>query len=143
MGADVNTITLVGRLTRDPELRGSTGSVLSIRLAYSTSRKTDDGWEDVPNYVDVVAFARTAEALSKILERGDQIAVSGRLVWREYETKSGEKRQTYEIASDRIQLLAKPRGKDSPTPSPAVEKPKTAERDETLPPALDDADIPF
>lgn len=143
MGADINSITLTGRLTRDPELRGANGSVLSIRLAYSTSKKTDDGWEDVPNYVDVVAFGRTADALSKILERGDQVVVSGRLVWREFETKAGEKRQTYEIVSDRILLTAKPRGKGSPAPSPAVEKPKTGERDATLPPALDDADIPF
>ena len=143
MGADVNSITLVGRLTRDPELRGANSAVLSIRLAYSTSKKTDDGWEDVPNYVDVVAFGRTADALSKILERGDQIAVAGRLAWREYEAKDGSTRQAYEIVADRIQLLAKPRGKDAPASSPAVEKPKTAERDETLPPALDDADIPF
>ena len=143
MGADINSITLTGRLTRDPELRGANGSVLSIRLAYSTSKKTDDGWEDVPNYVDVVAFGRTADALSTLLERGDQVAVTGRLVWREFETKAGEKRQTYEIVSDRILLTAKPRGKGSPTSSPSVEKPKTDERDTSLPPALDDADIPF
>jgi single-strand DNA-binding protein len=120
MGADINTVNLVGRLTRDPELRGSGSSVLGIRLAFTATRKVGDEWEDVPQYVDVVTFGRQAEALSRLLEKGDLIAVSGRLAWREWDDRDGNKRQSHEVVADRVQLLSKPRGKQDAAAAPAA-----------------------
>lgn len=138
MGADVNSVTLVGRLTRDPEVRGNSANVLAMRLAFTSSRKAGDGWEDVPNYVDVVTFS-AVDALSRLLERGDQVAVEGRLSWREWESKDG-KRQAIEVVANRVQLLAKPKGKDASAPpresAPAAPAPGYGDA-----PPLDD--IPF
>lgn len=118
MGADVNAVTLVGRLTRDPETRGS-GKVLAMRLAFTSTRKAGNEWEDVPNYVDVVTF-NAVDALSRLLERGDQVALSGRLSWREWEANDGSKRQSLEVIADRVQLLAKPKGREASAPAAAA-----------------------
>jgi len=118
MGADVNAVTLVGRLTRDPETRGS-GKVLAMRLAFTSTRKAGNDWEDVPNYVDVVTF-NAVDALSRLLERGDQVALSGRLSWREWEANDGSKRQSLEVIADRVQLLAKPKGREASAPAAAA-----------------------
>lgn len=114
---DVNTVTLVGRLTKPPERRGS---VLAMRLAYTASRKVNEVWEDVPQYVDAVCFGRTADALEPLLDKGTQVVVNGRLAWREWEAGDGSKRQAHEIACDRVQLVGAKR--DGATPSaPAPE----------------------
>lgn len=106
---DLNVVTLVARLTRDPEPRAG-GNVLSMRLAFTASRKSGETWEDVPQYVDAVAFGRQAETLADLLTRGDQVAITGRLTWREWEQADGTKRQAHEIACQRVQLMAKPKG---------------------------------
>lgn len=111
---DVNTVTLVGRLTRPPERRGA---VLAMRLAYTASRKVNDAWEDVPQYVDAVCFGRTAEVLEGMLDKGTQVVVNGRLAWREWEAGDGSKRQAHEIACERVQLVGGRR--DAPGNTPA------------------------
>jgi single-strand DNA-binding protein len=136
MAQDMNQVALVGRLTRDPELRGQGGNVLAMRLAFSASRKNGDQWEDYPQYVDVVTFGRTAEALGSLLTKGDQVGITGRLSWREWEQQDGTKRQAHEVIADRVQLLGKPRGAQD-SPSAATTAPVAA------PAASNDEDIPF
>lgn len=135
MGADVNAVTLVGRLTRDPEERGG-GSVLAFRLAFTATRKAGDEWEDVAQYVDVVTF-RAVSALAGLLGKGDQVAVNGRLAWREWEDRDGNKRQSHEVVAERVQLLAKPRGAEQPAQrrEPVADAP--------APPLPVQDDIPF
>jgi single-strand DNA-binding protein len=135
MAADMNTVNLVGRLARDAELRntGST-SVLSIRLAFTSTRKVGDAYEDAPNYVDVVTFGRRAEALANIIGKGDRIGITGRLSWREWEAKDGGgKRQAVQVIADDVQLLGAPKAREDHTPAPAPVHPV---------PTADD-DIPF
>jgi len=136
MAQDMNQVALVGRLTRDPELRGQGGNVLAMRLAFTASRKNGDQWEDYPQYVDVVTFGRTAEALGSLLTKGDQMGITGRLSWREWEQQDGTKRQAHEVIADRVQLLGKPRGAQD-APSAATTAPVAA------PAASNDEDIPF
>ena len=108
MPADLNRVTLVGRLTRDPELRHTAGgqSVCSLRLAVS-SRGRDEGgnWSDRANYFDVTVFGRTAETASNYLSKGRRIGVDGRLSWREWEAQDGAKRQAVDIIADSVQFL--------------------------------------
>lgn len=103
MASDLNSVTIVGRLTRDAEQRmaGET-SIQSMRLAYSTRKKTAGEWGDVSGYVDVTLFGR--EGLAQYLTRGTRIGVTGRLAWREWE-KDGVKRQSTEIVASEVQLL--------------------------------------
>ena len=136
---DLNSVTLVARLTRDPEPRGN-GNVLALRLAFTASRKNGEAGEDVPQYVDAVVFGRSAEVLATMLAKGDQVAVQGRLAWREWESQDGTKRQAHEIACQRVQIISKPKAADRPWSSdPTFGAPPPA----PVAPAVADDDIPF
>jgi len=138
MTADMNTVNLVGRCARAPELKAAgTTAVLKIRLAFTTQRKVGDRWEDMPNYVDVTTFGRRAEALAGLLDKGDRIGITGRLSWREWESKDG-KRQAIEVLADDVQLLGAPRARED---APATDLPIAPAPVQPVPAA--DDDIPF
>jgi single-strand DNA-binding protein len=106
--ADLNRVTLVGRLTRDPELRHTAGgqAVCTIRLAVSSRGRDDSGnWSDRANYFDITLFGRTAETASNYLSKGRRIGVDGRLSWREWEAQDGGKRQSVEVVANDIFFL--------------------------------------
>jgi single-strand DNA-binding protein len=104
MAADLNMVALVGRLTRDAEQRqaGET-TIQSMRLAFSTRSKSSGEWADESNYIDVTLFGR--EGLAPYLVKGTRIGISGRLSWREWVTKDGDKRQSVEVVANEVQLL--------------------------------------
>lgn len=108
MPADLNRVTLVGRLTRDPELRHSGGgdAICSIRLAVSSRARDETGnWGDRSNYFDVTVFGRQAETASTYLAKGRRIGVDGRLSWREWQAQDGTKRQSVEVIANDIFFL--------------------------------------
>jgi single-strand DNA-binding protein len=112
---DVNCVTLMCRLTADPELRSlpSGTSVCKLRVAFSTSRKDASGsWSDRPNYVDVTVWGNQGEACARYLEKGRQVCVFGRLEWREWETKEGGKRQAIDIQAEQVQFVGGGRDDD-------------------------------
>lgn len=97
-----NTITITGRIARDPELRFSnTGlAVCSISVPDQKRRKNDAGeWEDASatTWFKATVFKDAAEALAEQARKGDQVTVTGRLVTREYTTKDGEQRSSLEV----------------------------------------------
>ena len=100
---DMNTAALSGRLTKDPELRGMANGtdVLTFRLAFNGSKKTRDGWEDKPNYINCKLFGSRAGKLAGMLKRGSQVAIQGRLDWSEW-YKEGEKRDGIELIVDEM-----------------------------------------
>ena len=98
----MNTVTLIGNLTRDPEMKGNGETkVCRMRLAESASSK-----EGNPLYIDVAAFGRQAETCQRYLHKGRPVAVSGRLRFREWEGEGGVKRSAHSIAADRVQFLS-------------------------------------
>jgi single-strand DNA-binding protein len=108
MPADLNRVTLVGRLTRDPELRHlpSGDPLCSIRLAVSSRARDESGnWGDRSNYFDVTVFGRQAETASTYLAKGRRIGVDGRLSWREWQAQDGSKRQSVEVIANDIFFL--------------------------------------
>ena len=108
MPADLNRVTLVGRLTRDPELRHTQGGdpVCSIRLAVSSRARDESGdWGDRSNYFDITVFGRQAETASTYLAKGRRIGVDGRLSWREWQAQDGSKRQTVEVIANDVFFL--------------------------------------
>jgi single-strand DNA-binding protein len=112
-GADVNSVVLVGRLTRDPELRstGSGMSVCSLRLAFSTRAKEASGeWTTRPNYVDVTVWGKQGENVARFMSKGRQVAVQGRLQWREWTTNDGGKRQALDVVAESVQFLSDGQG---------------------------------
>ena len=100
MAGDINRVTLVGRLTRDPELKHlpSGSAVLEMGLAVN-GRKQDAGgqWVDKPNFFDVKVFGNQAEMLSQHLGKGRRIGVDGRLDWSSWESQDGGKRSKVEV----------------------------------------------
>ncbi|MDX9972946.1 MAG: single-stranded DNA-binding protein [FCB group bacterium] len=106
---DVNRVTLVGRLTRDPELKYlATGSaVCTLGLAVSRFYKTREGErrEDT-TFINVETWEKTAEYCGQYLKKGRPVFVEGRLRSREWEDKTtGQKRSTIEVRAERIQQL--------------------------------------
>src|SRR3990172_10770088 len=101
--ADLNRVTLVGRLTRDPELRhtASGDAVCSIRLAVDSRARDESGnWGDRPNFFDVTVFGRQGESASTYLSKGRRVGIDGRLSWREWQAQDGTKRQSVEAIAD-------------------------------------------
>ena len=106
---NINRVVLTGNLTRDPELRSlpSGMSVCSLRIASNTRRK--DGatgeWVDKPNYFDITVFGAQGENCARFLSKGRPVAIDGRLEWREWTDKEGNKRQNVEVVADAVQFL--------------------------------------
>jgi len=109
--ADVNHVVLVGRLTRDAELKytGSGSAVSKFSLAINRRRKQGDQWVDEANFFDIVLWGKTAEAVSKYLTKGKQVAVDGELRQSRWE-QDGQSRSRVEIHANNIQLLGSSRG---------------------------------
>lgn len=99
---DINNVTLVARLTQAPELKGS---ILPLRLAFTTRQKNGDQWEDKSNFIDAVVFGRVGEALQPMLEKGTRVVVSGNLEWREWEANDGSKRSTVQLLARNVQIV--------------------------------------
>jgi single-strand DNA-binding protein len=114
MAQNVNSVTLVGNLTRKPELRhtGKGTAVTTLRLAVNDRRPGPEGgdWIDVGYFFDVIVWAGQAEACANHLDKGRQVAVQGKLTWREFEHE-GVKRQSVEVVADRVQFLGSGEGK--------------------------------
>jgi single-strand DNA-binding protein len=92
----MNNVSLIGNLTRDPELRSAKGGpVCQLRIAVNNPGR--NGGKGEPTYVDVATFGKHAEACAAHLAKGRQVAVSGRLVFREWETKDGGKRSAHSV----------------------------------------------
>jgi single-strand DNA-binding protein len=106
----INRAVLVGRLTRDPEMRAlPTGtSVCSMRIACNSRRREGETWVDRPNYFDVSAYGGAAEAIADFMRKGSRVGVDGRLEWREWETTDGQRRQAVSIVADTVQFLDGP-----------------------------------
>jgi single-strand DNA-binding protein len=107
-GTNINRVVLTGNLTKDPELRATSGGtpVCKLRIASNTRRKDQSGeWVEKPNFFDVTVFGRQGENVAQYLSKGRGIAVDGRLEWREWDSPQGEKRQAIDIIADSVQFL--------------------------------------
>jgi single-strand DNA-binding protein len=104
----LNRVVLTGGLTRDPELRHTPAGtpVTTLRVGYTTQRKVAGAWQERSNYVDVEVWGTQAESTVRHLSKGRQVAVDGRLEWREYETRDGARRQVHTIVADGVEFLA-------------------------------------
>lgn len=105
-GFDINTVTVSGNLTRDPEVRNlpNTGTaVCSLRIAHNERYKDASGeWADRAAYFDVTVWSGLGEWMGRNLTKGQKVVVSGRLRWREWETPEGQKRQAVDITADSV-----------------------------------------
>ena len=106
---NLNVVVITGNLTRDPELRSTSGgtSVCKLRVAVNSRRRDQGGeWVDKPNFFDVTVFGAQGENCSTYLSKGRPVAVEGRLDWSEWEAQDGSgKRSKVEIIANSVQFL--------------------------------------
>jgi single-strand DNA-binding protein len=144
MAGDINRVVLVGRLTRDPELRHlpSGSPVLQLGLAVNGRQQDGSGnWVDKPNFFDVKLFGNRAESLAQHLAKGRRIGVDGRLDWSSWEAQDGSKRSKVEVVAFDIQFLDS-RGDAEAQPQYVPTSDVAANQDDFAPVGVDD-DIPF
>lgn len=107
----INRVVLVGRLTRDPELRvlPSGTSVCGLRVACNTTRKDTEGdYHEKPNFFDVAVYGSSAEHVNRFTRKGRRVAIDGRLEWREWETPDQQRRQAVRVIADTVLFLDSP-----------------------------------
>jgi len=136
-----NRIILIGRLTRDPELRyvPSGAPVASFTLAVDRPFKDQQGNRET-DFIDIVAWRKLAEQVSQYMSKGRMVAVEGRLQIRSYETQDGQKRKVAEVVADGIRFLDRSRASASEA-APAA--PAAAAAEEAAPGGSNDEDVPF
>lgn len=114
----MNTVNLIGRTTADAELRHTTGGtpVCTFRLAVNTPPR--DGKEQPAVFVDVIAFKAQAEAIAEHVRKGRQVAVNGRLSYRQWQAEDGSARSKHEVLANQVDFLARPAGPNGSAPAP-------------------------
>lgn len=123
----LNQITIMGRLTRDPELRrtGSGVAVTSFTVAVDRDFSSKD--EKETDFIDCVAWRSTGEFVNKYFSKGSMILVSGRLQIRAWTDKDGNKRRSAEVVAENVYFAEGKRERPQPVPvpeAPPVEEPK-------------------
>lgn len=120
-----SSVTIIGRLTRDPEQKASAKSdamFTKLRLAWNDRK-------DEPGYIDATLFGKTGEIAAKYLKKGSHVSIiNARLEWREYEVE-GQKRTAYSLVGGDLVMLGKDTDDSHAAPAPAK--------------LDDDSDIPF
>ena len=143
--ADVNHVVLVGRLTRNAELKyTNNGSAVSkFGLAINQRRKKDDQWVDEAHFFDIVLWGKTAESLNQYLVKGKQVGIEGQLRQNRWE-QDGQARSKVEIFATNIMLLGSGSGARQGQGAPAEPGAGRSEPPEGGPPADNfEDDIPF
>ena len=148
----MNQIVIMGRLTRDPELRHTTTGVpvASFSLAVDRGYTSKESGERQADFIDVVAWRSTGEFVSKYFTKGQMAAVTGRLQIRDWTDKDGNKRKSAEVVADSIYFTESKRSREAAYGAPAdnkddystsfsekVESSDYAELD------MDEGDLPF
>jgi len=151
MAGDVNTVVLVGRLTRDSELKyTASGSALcNFSIAVNRRVKKGEQWLDEASFFDLTLWDKQAENLNKYLVKGTQVAIQGELRQDRWE-KDGQKFNKVQVFVSNLQLLGSGRGEGRSPDAPSNGSPRPAEparspskpAEEYDPQAYED-DIPF
>ncbi len=134
-----NRIILIGRLTRDPELRyvPNGAPVASFTLAVDRPFRDQQGNRET-DFIDIVAWRKLAEQVSQYMTKGRMVAVEGRLQIRSYETQDGQRRKVAEVVADGIRFLDRgDRARAAAAPAPADtgmgDEPAQGGQDEDVP----------
>jgi single-strand DNA-binding protein len=144
----MNTVILLGNLTRDVELKqtASGSSVANFSLAMNERYKDSAGnWQEKPVFVEIVAWGNRGEAIAKYFHKGSKILINGRLQLDQWENEAGEKRSKLRVVLDGFDFVT-PKDTGSPTAVPSqayVESPPADQSSADAGWADEDSDIPF
>ena len=128
----MNTVSLIGRLTRDPEVRYTSTQMAVARFSIAIDRPAKEGGEKQTDFPNIVVFGKQAENCERYLAKGRKVAINGRIQTGSYTDKEGRKVYTTDVVANYVEFL------DS---APQQAKPKQGEQVEGFKQA--DDDIPF
>jgi single-strand DNA-binding protein len=125
--AGINCVFLLGRLTRDPELRLTSHDTAVARFGLAVARRSRDATgelQEVPVFVEVVAFGPTASPVGAHLRKGRAVVLEGRLELDRWETEAGERRERLQVVAQRVTFLprtigAQPKDEETAVAVPA------------------------
>jgi len=146
---DLNKAMIIGRLTRDPEVRTTPSgtSVVSFSVATSFSWTNQQGQkQENTEFHNVVAWRKLAEIIGQYLKKGSQIYIEGRLQTRTWEGQDGKKNYRTEIIADNMIMLGRPAGQNQASAAPIEQHaPESAPTIEAAAAEvqIEDSDIPF
>lgn len=105
--SDLNTVTIIGRLTKDAEIKHTNSGtiVANLSIASNTRIKQNNEWVDKPNFFDATGFGARYERLAEYLTKGKRVGITGRLDYQSWETDQGAKRSRIGIIINDINLL--------------------------------------
>ncbi len=141
---DINSVILIGRLTRDAEIKyTNTGyAILNFSVASNRSVKRNDTWEDEVSFFNCTLFGKRAESLAQYLIKGKQLAISGSLKQDRWDDKEGHKRSIIKIIVNNVQFIGSKPQQSAPAAPAAT---PVTDPDPDIPPVADDFenDIPY
>ena len=154
--AELNKVLLIGRLTKDPELRftPSGTAVAQLRMAVNHTYRTGEGGKEKKEevlFIDVSVFGRSAETVKQYLSKGREVFIEGRLQQDEWTDKNtNQKRISYRVIADRFQFLGggqgrgaqREGGEEGGPPAETFDAPETPAR-QSAPPSVKEDDLPF
>lgn len=139
MAESLNTVALVGRLGRDPELRTTAGGTPVCNLSLAV----DGRGEDAVSWIEVTLFGKSAEAAAEHLAKGRRIGVQGRLEQRRWQAQDGSNREKVGVVADRFQFLDSREQSGEGSGSGGWSNATPAVGGSVSAPGDDDSDIPF
>lgn len=141
--ADVNHVVLIGRLTRDAELKYTSGgmAVCKFAIAVNKRRKQGEQWVDEASFFDIVLWGKAGESLNQYLVKGKQVAVEGELHQNRWD-QDGQPRSKVEIMANNVQLLGGDKNTQGSAPDARNSPSRASESDLDSPPDFD-SDLPF
>lgn len=101
----INRVVLVGRITKDPDLRTSAGGMSISSFTIAIDNRAKAGTEKTTSFINCVAFGATADFMAKYSRKGSLIGVEGRLQQRSYDNKEGRRVSVTDVLCDGVQLL--------------------------------------
>jgi single-strand DNA-binding protein len=143
VAADINSVVLVGRLTRDAELKYTNSGlpISKLGLAVNRKRKKDGQWTEEANFFDILLWGKIAEVLQQYLTKGKQICVQGELSQNRWE-QDGQPRSRVEIVATNVQLLSSRSGTQGTSNYSSQSSPPPGDSGNKPPDNFED-DIPF
>jgi len=110
----MNKVFLIGRLTRDPELRYTSSNIATASFSLAVDRNfTNQNGEREADFINIIVWRKQAENVKNYLTKGSQVAIDGRIQTRSYDGQDGQKRYVTEVVADNVQFLGTRAGNSS------------------------------
>lgn len=129
----MNSVSLVGRLTRDPEIKATNSGSSYARFSIAVDRRGKDAGTD---FINIVAFGKTSEFIERYFRKGQRIGINGRIQTGSYEGKDGKKVYTFDVIAENVEFVESKSASASATPA-------NADGFVNIPDGVEDPGLPF